>query len=252
MTLSGNRHVTIQLSHSTHSVPLSARQKQYHKLSDELSCSDVRPHAHVPILELNSVHLTMRIWKKHETKRRQSNYVDTNHENAVEFSRSESTGECLHIRLPKDLLAARYASMHEIDSRMLQPACDMATDCSCSVPQPLKRSSWTSEIDKREGPEFQHDILAILDAGVRLAITSKPQRLLTGVRLDESDSYIPLAEVAPSVWSPGFLRAMSSRSLLLPTISHALSQVGIGNAKGERLKSKLAEVSCLVTGEFVL
>lgn len=187
MTLSNDRTVTIQLSHSTDDAHLNAERRQHHKLSDHLPCGDFRPHPDVPVLDLSSVHLTMRVSQKQETERRNLSELD----------------------------ADLWDGPESLDHHPFQNHMHLSHE----------------------------DVLATLDAGIRLAITKNPTRLARGIRLDGTESFKTLAEVAPSVWSPGYLAAMSSRSLLLPTVSHALTQVGIRNAKSVILKSKLAEVS---------
>lgn len=101
----------------------------------------------------------------------------------------------------------------------------------------------TDDLKQPQRPFSQADTFDILDAGIRNAITANTTRSVKGVRLAGSESFKNLADIAPSIWSPGYRAAMSSRSLLLPTISHALSRAGIGNTKSITLRSKFSEVN---------
>lgn len=243
MTLSSHETITIQLSEARDNAHLASERKQHHRLFDNPTGSGIRPHPNVPVLELSSVHLVMRLEEKQETKGPKQSEHGTGSQDGLDliasvpavFRRKYRSEEPLPVVLRADMLGSDLRRLPPTDSRVIG-------DTSFE-PLNLKSSSGMSELGQRKVNRSQHDIIAILDAGIRLAITTNPTQLARGIRLEGSDSFKALADIAPSMWSPGYLTAMSSRSLLLPTISHALSQVGIGNAKSAKLKAKLAEVS---------
>jgi len=101
-------------------------------------------------------------------------------------------------------------------------------------------------------------LLHMVDAALRMSICSKPNRLAPGIKIVVDDRVTQLADIAPALWSPGYLpvcprhcrircyrlstdsrQAVSSRACFLPTISHALSHSLLRNARSRKLKSKL-------------
>ncbi|EMC97579.1 hypothetical protein BAUCODRAFT_575591 [Baudoinia panamericana UAMH 10762] len=75
-------------------------------------------------------------------------------------------------------------------------------------------------------------ILLLIDSAIRLAIAAKPRGLPKGMSVKRSRGFKCLANVAPAVWLPGYLPAVSRRAHFLPTISHAI--LGVTSRDADR------------------
>ena len=84
--------------------------------------------------------------------------------------------------------------------------------------------------------------LHLIDAAIRLAITSSPKRLDKRFQMSSSESLHRLSDIAPALWSPGYLPALSDRAVFLPTICHAMANVGGERAKSASLMAKMTEI----------
>ena len=110
-------------------------------------------------------------------------------------------------------------------------------------PPLLKRSSSATDLTQ-EGDEANTDaILELIDVATRLAISGCPTQVAKGVSVKKDASFVPLALIAPSLWAPGYLPAVASRAVFLPTISHALYAVCTRHATCETLMAKAAYLS---------
>lgn len=87
------------------------------------------------------------------------------------------------------------------------------------------------------------EILQLLDAALRLSICDSPRRLSNLIEVTATESFQRLAELAPTLFSPGYMEAVASRAPFLPTLSHALSSVGMHHARNADLRVKCAELA---------
>lgn len=104
-----------------------------------------------------------------------------------------------------------------------------------------KRSRSSGDLEMRERLADSSGFCELLNTAFRTAISSQ-RRMPKGVRLTSSESFKHLADVIPTLWMPDSLSTMSSRSVLLPTISHVLSDICGTHARSSRLKSKFEEL----------
>uniref|UniRef100_A0A2D3V7E1 Uncharacterized protein n=1 Tax=Ramularia collo-cygni TaxID=112498 RepID=A0A2D3V7E1_9PEZI len=229
MTLSNDRNVTLRISRTHDDVAVSGRPP-VHKLSDNLSCGALSVHPDVPTLQLNSVHFAFRINQRQSSKRC--------------TSKSFESDQCGPI--DPDMLATRSQTHFDEplvgDLRVATRSFEMSQAVRSEQYNP-ENSCGAPGLVPKYWPCSQKDILDLLDAGILNAITADPKRSARGIRLNESQSLKHLVDFAPSIWCPGYFTAVSSRSLLMPTISHALSQVGVGSARSGTLRAKFAEIA---------
>ncbi|KAF2142428.1 uncharacterized protein K452DRAFT_332137 [Aplosporella prunicola CBS 121167] len=88
-------------------------------------------------------------------------------------------------------------------------------------------------------------LLELIDAVLRLTICdkrSKIPQLVSGLQIHQDDFSTKLSTAAPSIWSPGYLKAVSAQAVFLPTIAHALSTSLLSNARSETLKQKIEKL----------
>lgn len=246
ITLSSDRIVAVQISRSDDESAATERHK-YHRLSHGLPSAEVEVPSEVSTLQLNSVHLELRIDQDRESKRRKLSRLDEEwlHPKVLEPCR----------RLNSDELDVTEASAPMLGSQTVEP--DLQRPPHDLIRPLRKRSSGSQGISSthmicgsHQGSDsnLEQHILDLLEAGICHAIIANPKRPAhaPGIKLREVSSLYPLAEFVPSVWMSGYFTAMSSRSMFLPTISHVLSHIGIGNARSTTLRMKLAEVSVAV------
>ena len=92
-------------------------------------------------------------------------------------------------------------------------------------PSLLKRSSSTSSLGQDAKSIDNDEILELVDTALRMAVSGSSKPSNEKIKLVEVNSSKYLEDVCPSLWSPGYLPAVSSRVVFLPTISHALDSV---------------------------
>ncbi|THZ62388.1 hypothetical protein D6C85_09258 [Aureobasidium pullulans] len=63
------------------------------------------------------------------------------------------------------------------------------------------------------------------------------------MKITERSSFKHLGDICPAMWSPGHLEAIASRTIFLPTISHAISNSVQQRARSFSLREKLKEVA---------
>ncbi|KAI5269969.1 hypothetical protein E4T47_06585 [Aureobasidium subglaciale] len=90
----------------------------------------------------------------------------------------------------------------------------------------------------------------LIDAALRLAITSLPPKALSGMKIIERSSFKHLDNICPAMWSPGHIEvdsmrngALATRAVFLPTISHAVSHSVQQRARSISLREKLKEIA---------
>ncbi|THY80068.1 hypothetical protein D6C93_10057 [Aureobasidium pullulans] len=94
-----------------------------------------------------------------------------------------------------------------------------------------------------DGGPAPESIVILIDTALRLAITNVPPKALSGMKITERSSFKHLGDICPAMWSPGHLEAVASRTIFLPTISHAVSNSVQQRARSFSLREKLKEVA---------
>ncbi|OQO02842.1 hypothetical protein B0A48_11125 [Cryoendolithus antarcticus] len=85
--------------------------------------------------------------------------------------------------------------------------------------------------------------LSMLQLALRTAISGPPLRNPADVGISSTSGLRPLASLAPALWSPGHLTHVTSCTILLPTISHAMADVSRHAVDRSQLRDKMAELA---------
>nr|POE94296.1 hypothetical protein CFP56_16536 [Quercus suber] len=85
-------------------------------------------------------------------------------------------------------------------------------------------------------------IVQLLATGFREAISSLPRRRLDGIESNSSNDFSRLSNIAPALFVPGYLSNVTSRTVFLPLLSHALLNVGFKNAHSTSLRCKVSQL----------
>ena len=243
-------------------------KRKLHKLGADVPFQDVRPPEGALSATLESVYFTLRIGRLVRRKRPRLNQrarnVDTPDRTADEVDAASDIFDAvgdelldsyvdnsseyvlaaphdLLSKLPEPLLSPGDADNGQDDAGMLldMDEQDMIVKPrpSSQTPSLLKRAS--SGTDPEVGAEdcSADAILPLIDAAIRLAISKTPRWLDKDIVVKDRDSIQPLAEIAPTLWSPGYLPAVARRVVFLPTICHALT-ICSKHAKTASLKTK--------------
>ncbi|TKA27205.1 hypothetical protein B0A50_04542 [Salinomyces thailandicus] len=128
------------------------------------------------------------------------------------------------------------------DCAVVEPGVNSAAAVGCHPS--LKRACGEHELDDRwTKPVELPDILQFVDAALRVSISNQPRRLGKGIKAKRSTQLKKLADVAPSLWAPGYLQNVSSRAVFLPTICHALANVASHSSRDNRFQSKFEKMT---------
>ena len=100
-----------------------------------------------------------------------------------------------------------------------------------------------SLLSQRGHDMYSEKLRKLLDAAVRHAIGPTPKRHAGAVQIAGQESFKQLVDIAPSLWIPKYLFELSSRSVFLPTISHALANLGSSPSTDLNLKFKILELA---------
>ncbi|KAF2759617.1 hypothetical protein EJ05DRAFT_304120 [Pseudovirgaria hyperparasitica] len=92
----------------------------------------------------------------------------------------------------------------------------------------------------KDGPPAIH---RLLDVAVRRAISARLHKTAKGVNMKADNLTARLANVAPALFSPGYMRAVAIRACFVPTISQALSRSVLYNTQSPSLKTKLLRLN---------
>ncbi|KAK4549857.1 hypothetical protein LTR36_005158 [Oleoguttula mirabilis] len=244
----------------------SSTRRRLHKLGVDVLFHDMKPPPGTPLHVLDVVHLALSISRTRRRKRRKLDilseqaYAAAN--NSAPNGRASAELEWCDEELLQpevnertndsefdDLLLTSFDGGSSQDVTFTRPQTgDGAENDEMRLPAKFhKRASSMGELEAGYQAEVGSEaMLQLVDAAIRLAISNAPKRLGKGVRVSNTDTFEHLADIAPSLWSPGYLPAMSDRAVFLPTISHALKSIGTksGNAS---LRSKITMLSARPT-----
>lgn len=252
--------ITVSLTHQDQAHDPDRRR--LHKLGADVPFNDVKPPPGVLTHALDTVHLALSISRTHRRKRQKVDtiaaYDDVPTEHRMHNCISAAELDACDDELPEeeagdvtsnadfdDLLLATFDSDHDHDTAITCPVDQHGanTEEARLSTKVRKRASIAGELECEGQADMQPDaVFHLVDAAVRLAISSTPRRLNRDVYVTNSMTFRHLSDLAPSLWSPGYLPAMSDRAVFLPTVSHALSSIGAKSCDG-RLRSKLAKLS---------
>lgn len=204
-----------------------------HKLGVDVPHLDIHPPEGVRHLILESVHLTFEFEQSRQWKRRKDARpagIPTNAQavgdsqmtlsaanlerGAVSYCRPDEDEPPAHLSVWNDWMLYDDGELAEpMDDIMLLTPDYMEDDAGGGF------DSSSSAVAKSDAA------MHLIDAAIRVAITESPRALGNGVAITALQSFRQLSEVAPALWSPGFLSNVATRAVFLPTIRCALGMV---------------------------
>ncbi|KAF2707038.1 hypothetical protein K504DRAFT_492600 [Pleomassaria siparia CBS 279.74] len=89
----------------------------------------------------------------------------------------------------------------------------------------------------------------LIDAALRLVISNVPPKPASRVNVKANTFDGGLADIAPNLWSPGYLSSLSQRSHFLPILNRSVVQVASVRAKSLSLQEKFANLITISTSD---
>lgn len=242
----------ICLDYAAGESPASVRS--VHRLAQDVPYHDIEPPPGIQTARLHHVSLHMRFSDTSDRKRRRTpaswslvNGSDDD-DDMLELSDAGPTlspvfepWTCPRIRRTR--ITPGRATSPPSQRPMLAPHGELTDGGEEHCPPTLKRCYNTSATDYHPQNHHHEDIFALCDAGIRYAIATPRKRSLKDVELVGHESLTQLSSICPAVFSPSHWESLSSRTILLPTVSHALTQTCGVHARNAALQSKLLELS---------
>ncbi|KAJ4987220.1 hypothetical protein SVAN01_07231 [Stagonosporopsis vannaccii] len=202
-------------------------EKQRHRTLPSTPATDVRPPEGVPSMSLDSILLSVDIFKLPERKK-------------------TATGKRLKMSTSNGGLSQpRPSGM--IDSLELE----LSGATLFTSPASLKRARTLALPTIDSGPYSPQvsldigDLETLIDGSLQVSILGRiNNKMLPGVKLKASTFEVGLADIAPILWKPGFLSSLSQRASLVPIISRSIGQAATTRISSpSSLEKKLSAVA---------
>ncbi|EME44485.1 hypothetical protein DOTSEDRAFT_80191 [Dothistroma septosporum NZE10] len=229
-------------------------QPRVHKLASGVPASDVHVPGGIRTVVCHSVCLDMRIASSIRSGRpisiqnscdRQS-LLTSDTQPMSSFANAEQADEDLLDCLPTGSVASELEQNPQHASGASRRS---KTECTRRAPIIDRQScgmerSYSADDCEQRAARFLpiSEFLDLFAAAFQLAICSRARRGSRNITITSVESLRHLSDIMPSFWSLDYLADMSSRALLLPTISHALSNVSVVNPQSHQLRFKLDEL----------
>lgn len=184
----------------------SPTETQCHRILPDISVFDVRPPEGVPALYLDAVVLSADIFELHQRKR-------------VAIGKKPKVSElndCGPRRRLSTVIKDLEREFPDVQPRTATDAGSLATPTSrkrgrISAPSGIK-NEWSST---NTGLEIEN-LETLIDGALRISVLCRVNgKLLSGVKIKANTFKMGLADIAPSIWKPGYLTASK------PTFAHA-------------------------------
>ncbi|KAH8730219.1 hypothetical protein GQ44DRAFT_756698 [Phaeosphaeriaceae sp. PMI808] len=257
----GMTHIALNLSDNDSSI----EERNSHRILKNVPNSDLKPPESIPRFELNVVHFSMDILeakprprlKRSKTPPAQSRANQRNYEYNVDRYKDPdvllhdmdssvssvslkpiSTNSSLAIS-PMDRKRKRsgvQAQLQMTSSRMASALYDIRPGKDLPASHDLQSTS-QNILSTGDAAEVQ----LMVDGAMRLSIYGS-NKTAGGLKVKANTFKIGLADVAPALWRPGYLVALSHRAKLLPTISRSLSHVASGKGSSILLAEKVRKL----------
>ncbi|KAF2771259.1 hypothetical protein EJ03DRAFT_37571 [Teratosphaeria nubilosa] len=255
------------------STPSKQPKRCNHKLSRGVAPDEVQLPPGVQSRSLETVHLAFHLFCRQLGKRRKlDRRVDSAREPSIEtaddsFSWTTQHWPCEGLCQTKDddrpNGGARADFESGLDERLLQlqesfnpELIDDSTDHNTMTTSAYLGNTSATSVRKRTLSlvgGYPHDItdahsssivLELVAVAVRAAISGVSGSLPKGFRLRNAGEFASLSELAPATWSPGYNTAISSRAVLLPTLTHALANIA-DKSRSVALRSAISRLQSL-------
>ena len=87
------------------------------------------------------------------------------------------------------------------------------------------------------------DVLQVLETGLKYATSRSPPRKIKSVTVSSNESFKSLSSIAPALFVPDYHRSVSSRAVLISTISHAVANVSSRPSENLGLGEKVQQLA---------
>lgn len=241
----------ICLDHAAGESPASVRS--VHRLAQDVPYHDIEPPPGIQTARLHHVSLHMRFSDTSDRKRRRTpaSWSLVNGSADDDMLELSTAGPALSPvfepwtcpRIRRTRITPGRTTSPPPQRPMLASHGELTDGGEEHCPPTLKRYYNTSATDCCPQNHHHEDIFALCDAGIRYAIATPRKRSLKDVELVGHESLTQLSSICPAVFSPSHWESLSSRTILLPTVSHALTQTCGVHARNAALRSKLLELS---------
>lgn len=258
--LRNHHRAEIALSLSYADLSNDALPQFEHPLAPSANVHDLKPPAGVPVGFLDSIKLILTFkplalpaellsvqipGRKRNTQGRQYHFRCRAVRNYTGSDTSESSSSEDHQDEEGNILfLSSYPAKQDFDLEMLDSQDDnkdnllfMNPEIKGTIPRsPPLRSQPTyqhpSSLPQLKPPPLNLDILKLIGASLRHTISGSPlatrgnkKTAPQEIRLIKSSSHPSLAEIAPCLFRPGYIQAISSRAPLLPRIAFSISAI---------------------------
>ena len=113
-----------------------------------------------------------------------------------------------------------------------QGSLEKSQNNSASKPATLKDQSMSAT-----------DVLQVIQTGLRYTTLKSPARKVKSATVSSNEGFKSLQVVAPALWMPDYHRSLSSRAVLIPTISHAIANVSSRASTNPGLSEKVRQLA---------
>lgn len=257
--------VQLKLSHT--STNPDVEEKRSHRLSFDVPFADVKPPDGVPVCTLRVIRLSIEISRTNQPPRSKKARCPIERENKGEGKGDKTAflqdgwylqglqelsqpcswpGDMILLSGRSDPTKATFIQLGDKKEVPIFTPNDL-TRTSClrkrSAESALHEVNSTVDSTVEQHLELNFgQIMELLDAAVRMTICRNPLKISSGVKVKASSFGARLAEIAPSLWSPDYLPAVSQRACLTPIISRALCHSFL-KTRSLSLKCKMEELA---------
>jgi hypothetical protein len=120
----------------------------------------------------------------------------------------------------------------------------------CPYPTPPSSQGSLEQPESTAKPAALHvqgistkDLLQAIEAGLRFATLKSPIRKVKSATVSSNEAFKSLSGIAPALWVPDYHRSVSSRAVLIPTISHAVANVSSRASTNLGLSEKVRQLA---------
>ncbi|CAO2658622.1 Nn.00g063450.m01.CDS01 [Neocucurbitaria sp. VM-36] len=264
----------LNINHATHNG--WQEEQPRHRIHSKVPGADVRPPEGFPIVSLHSVRLRMDILETKHPPRTINRKSKTLTKKGIVLNPETRRKEPSERGESDDILHESNAVSNVLQTNHVSPQVGppVARKRKRKVTNAIVRtiSSLTPRPDLSSGTRRQpatisdlqpstlvsstvfsrKEIESMVDGALRFSVCgSFSNRSRSGLKVKASTFVQGLADVAPVMWRPGYLPALSQRAHLLPTISRSLSQMAYVRATSSSIKDTMFRLTTTPTNCLV-
>ncbi|KAF2467106.1 uncharacterized protein BDR25DRAFT_73301 [Lindgomyces ingoldianus] len=230
----------INISHSRIEPEMS--DKKPHRLCLNVPFEDAKPPPNVSVLTLQSLQFSMEIVEMkapRNSKKRKCSQRSSPSRNSSSPARKRLFDK-QEVRAPEGSTIP-FEPEGEILTTLNQQN-DGETSARSSYLCIKRRKESVSDrtsILNYSRPIDLREVGKLVDAAMRLSISEASPRSTTGLKIVTNSFAGTLAEISPSLWSPGYLLAVSQRAHFVPIVSHSLNRATMLKSRSTSLQAKV-------------